>query len=274
MKKYALWFVKYAIPILGFGLAIWSALFLGEDRQLAYQVVSLTEISSIKSEHLPGLQISYGGDPIEQGGIVTLKLSNIGDSPIYPREFDGPIDISLGAKTNFIDSIIVSTSPENLKPNVSVSKGVIKIQPLLLNPHDEMTIQAIAKGELRNIRVSGRIGGIKEITNASESKKGLLEGLSWLLFLYGLLCLVAYSLVGPVVLGGKVTLKNRTVSPKGAILIVTLVMISGMGALVFFADMHELEFGWEVVLIYFGLIILSEFIAIPFRPKEKVDGSS
>lgn len=274
MKKYILWIVKYAIPILGFGLAIWSAFFLGENRQLAYQVVSLTEISSIKSEHLPGLKISYSGDPIKQGGIVTLKLSNIGDSPIYPREFDGPIEISLGAKAHFIDSTIVSVSPENLTPNASISGGIIKIQPLLLNPHDEMTIQAIAKGELRNIRVAGRIGGIKEITNANESKKGFLEGLSWLLVLYGLLCLVAYSLLGPVVLGGKVTLKNRTVSPKGAILIVAIVMISGMGALVFFANMHELEFGWEVVLIYFWLIILSEFIAIPFRPKEKVDGNN
>ena len=99
----------------------------------------------------------------------------------------------------------------------------------------------------------------------------MLEGFSWLLVLYFLLCLVACSLVGPVVLGGKPTLKNSIVSPRGAILIVFLLMFSGMVALVFFGNMHGLEVGWKVILIYFGLIVLSEFIVIPFRPKDKLD---
>lgn len=274
MKKYILWFIKFAIPILGFGLAIWSVFFLVEDRQLAYQVISLTEISALKSEHLPDVQISYGGDQIEQGGIITIKLLNIGDAPIYSREFDGPIEISLDSNSSFIDSKVVSKYPDNLKPNALLSDGIIKIQPLLLNPNDEMTIQAIVKGSLSNINVSGRIGGIKEIIDANERREALQAGFSWLLVLYGLLCLVVYALVGPVVLGGKLSPENRTVSPRGAILIVSLVMISGMGSLVFFAEMHELEIGWKTFLIFIGLIILSEILAIPFRPKGKVENSN
>lgn len=267
MKIYILWFIKFVIPILGFGLTIWSIFFISEDRQLSYEILSTTEIGSLKSEYLPSIQITYGGESIERGGIVTIRIINTGESPIYAREFDGPIQILLDDNSRFVDSKVVDAYPKNLNPSLSIQKGEINIAPLLLNSNDRLTVQAIAKGNLENIHVLGRIGGIFEITDLGEGKRALLFGVSWLLVLFSLLCFISYSLVGPVVLGGKFITERIALTRQGRILIVTVVTISGVIALLYFADMHSIGLGWKALALLFGLLIAAEIFSTPFRAK-------
>ncbi len=268
MKKHILWVIKFAIPVIGFGLAIWSTFFIGDDRQLSYEIVSTTEIDSIKSEHLPGIQIKYGGENIERGGIVTIRVANTGDTPIYSKEFDGPIEIRLDSKSMFIDSKVVNVSPSNLKPSLLLNNGAINIAPLLLNSSDSITIQSLAKGSVKNISVTGRIGGINKIEDINKNKSAIFSGFSWLLVIYAVFCFVSYSLVGPVVLGGRIVFENRSISHRGAILIVAIVMLSGIVALTTFTEIHDIKIGWSSLAYFLGLLVISEFIAIPFRVKE------
>lgn len=269
MEKKIWRFIEPYIVVVGLVLSIWSIFFASDKRELSYEIVSTTEVGTLQPEYLPGIQISYGGKSIERGGVTTIRITNTGDSPIYPKEFDGSIGFHLDSESKFIGSKIVNILPNNLKPSLSLNNGIINMAPLLLNSGDEVTIQAIAEGNLKDVRVTARIGGISEIKDINEGKRAIQLQFSWLLLVYAVLCFVALLLVRPIVFNGGIALKDSVISRQGAILIIAICMVSGEIALNFFLGMHNIGSNWLFFMCIFCVSIVSEFIARFFRPKQK-----
>jgi hypothetical protein len=260
-------YIMQFITIIGFVIAVWS-IFSHEERELSYNIVSTIDTSSLKSVHLPTVQLSYDGENIERGGIITFRVTNTGDIPIYSKEFDGPIKIYLDPESLFIGATVVNTTPVHLKASVSLNEGSIEIAPLLLNSGDKITIQAIAQGNLNKVNVLGRIGGIDKIEDLSEDQQDRRLMLSWLLVLFGLMGFISYSLVWPIATNKNLSLVNRTISQREAILIVLVVITSATYSLSSFASMHEIEYNLKSFIYLVILIIISETIATFFRVKK------
>lgn len=260
--------MKVLFPAIGFGITVWATFFHGEDRELSYEIVSKTELSALKGSNWPDIGLWYEKKVIENGGLLTVRIINTGNAPIYAKEFDGPITVQLKANSHFIAAKVIETKPKNLVPKISISTNSLGIDPMLLNSSDEILIQAIAQGELSDVDVNVRIGGIKKATSLIEETGKKHKNLSWLLLLYGVLSYTAYSLLGPVFFRSNTDTKTLTISRRGAILFVALVMLPGVGALMYFLDVQGMEIGWYLIFYYIGLVVLSETLAIPFRPKE------
>ncbi|MCR4305253.1 MAG: hypothetical protein NUV63_13705 [Gallionella sp.] len=268
-KKLIFWATKVILPAVGAAITVWTVFFLGDNRELSYEIVSRTELSALKGENWPDIGLWYGKKVIENGGLLTVRLGNTGNVPLYANEFDGPITIQLKAPSRFIAAKAIEVKPKNLVPKIGMSTNVLKIDPMLLNPSDEMLIQTIVQGELSSIEISARIGGVSEATDLKGIRDKTFKKISWILLAYGFLSFVGYSLIGPVILRSKTDSKQHDLSRSGAILLVALVLLPGVWALVYFSEVQGMEMGWNLFFYLFGLIVLAEIFAILFRPAEQ-----
>jgi hypothetical protein len=268
-KKIVFWATKVILPAIGAAITVWTIFFLGDNRELSYEVVSKTELSALKGENWPDIGLWYGKKVIENGGLLTVRLGNTGNVPLYAKEFEGPITIQLKTSSRFIAAKVIEAKPKNLIPKIEISTNVLKIDPLLLNPSDEMLIQSIVQGDISDIVIGARIGGIREATDLRGSREKTYKKITWVLLAYGFFSFVGYSLLGPVVLRSKTDPKQHVLSRSGAILLVVIVLLPGVGALVYFSEVQGMEMGWSLFFYLFGLIVLSEIFAILFRPTEQ-----
>ncbi len=268
-KKIIFWATKIVLPVIGAAITVWTVFFFGDNREFSYEIVSKTELSALKGEKWPDIGLWYENKVIKKGGLLTIRLSNTGNAPLYANEFDGPIIIQLKETSRFMASRVTEAKPKNLAPKIGMSANFLKVEPLLLNPTDEIQIQAIALGDLSDIEVNARIGGVSQATDLNRSRSKTYKNYSWVLLVYGFLCFVGYSLLGPVVLRSKTDTKYHILSRSGAILLVILVMLPGIVALIFFSEVQGLEMGWSLFFYLMGLIVLGEIFSIPFQHKKQ-----
>ncbi|MCX4907637.1 hypothetical protein [Streptomyces sp. NBC_00878] len=108
-----------------------------------------------------------------------LKLANTGRGPILPSDFAGPMSINFGELCRFvggaievnrgaIDDFIGSDSLE-------LREGVLKVDPFLLNPGDQITLSGILNGIVADegITISGRVAGVETFVRLEPDSGGI-----------------------------------------------------------------------------------------------------
>ena len=265
------WLIKAGIPILGLILTIWGIFFTGTEKNLSYQIVSEIEFKSEGLDNWKEFSISYKGVKIENGGITTILIVNSGDTPIYPNEYDGPIKLEAVESSKFVDAKIISLSPKNLKPIISVKEKVLSINPLLLNPGDEITLQMVLGEGLGPLKVSARIGGIHKVSDLDHSRKRNIETISWLYVLYGLLGFTVYSFVTDAVSAKYLFKREMKLPTQAHLLIILVAIIAAIASFYHFIEIQDIDLSWSLVWYGLGILVLSEIIAIPFKKNRQKD---
>jgi hypothetical protein len=281
-------FFRFGIPlIISLIPILWTYFIHNEYRELSYEIISKIEFTSLKSEAWSDVHILYKNKAITNGGILTVKVKNTGNLPLYPKDFDGPITIKLPEESNFLFFKIVKTQPNNLLPKLFSMKNNLIVAPLLLNPNDEIIIESLIMGKMENIAVAARIGGVKEVADSKIRRATLYKSLAWVILIYVLLCFIGYSLIGYDVsskltekiffrqkaelnLGRRKTdLNIYTLSQGSAILIMILLVLSASFAIYNFLQIQGVVSFWYYLLCSFVLMLLGGIITIPIKAKEK-----
>ncbi len=265
MNKFISWIMRIAIPLLGILLTAWGIFFVGSDKELSYEVISSTQFNSGTSGKWAGFSIFYQGLEIENGGVVTVRIANSGSVPINATDFNGPIILLSGDNTNFIDARLISSKPTNINPKILAVDGVINIEPILLNPSDEIQIQAIGVGTTSHVLVKARIAGVAEVDDLTKTRQDNLYLFSWLLVLYGLLGVAIYSTIGDVVVFKLLFKTEKEIPVHSLFLTIIVVFISAFISFMKFVEIHNMDIGWNTIWYILGLLILSQILGIPFR---------
>jgi hypothetical protein len=164
-------FLGSFIGLIALVITTWISL-KGRAKKLNYEVISQTSLLNFDLDStIPKLTLLFGNNPIHNAEIVLIRISNEGSVPIRPREFEYPLKLAVGETSSILDAKLVRKHPDNLVVKLSLKDSkFLAIDPLLLNPGDYFLIQIIAMPEV-NIRVKGRIAGIREIKSEAHKRK-------------------------------------------------------------------------------------------------------
>jgi len=135
-------------------------------KEITYEVLSNSPIVNVKNEIKSEIKIFYKNRPVEGINLIIIRFYNSGTLSISTHDFEEPIKLFLGDSAELINSEIIETKPEQLNPKLNNEKDNITIAPLLLNPGDSFSLKIISLKPNEELKISGRILGIKEISNA------------------------------------------------------------------------------------------------------------
>ena len=142
-----------------------------QKKSLSYKIISSYPLLKVDSEIKDRLKILLDKKPVEDINMIVFQIINDGDISIRVSDFENPLTINFDEKLKIISAEILETKPPNISPVFSVEVNSIKIEPLLLNQNDFISIKVLCTGHSKdNIQVLSRIEGVKEIKYLKESK--------------------------------------------------------------------------------------------------------
>lgn len=144
-------------------------------KKLFYTIDSIIPLLNIKNG-IGELEIAHRGRKVESPYLISLSFHNAGNVPIIKDDFATCITIYFSDEAIIIGNPeIYDSIPNDLKPSLMPMKNMIEVNPTLLNSGDRFSIKVLIDEHdppcIRNIKVNGRITGVKKI----EYKTGLTK---------------------------------------------------------------------------------------------------
>jgi hypothetical protein len=212
-------FPGFVIGLIGIGYAIYVEQFREIKPEIVFDVLSNTQVLSVK-EDLNKLDIIYDGQNIKEKKenliLLTIRISNEGNQSVRESDFYSKSAFGLRILEGRIAEkpLLIDASNDFLRDNLSVtydSLNQIDINKLPFDINQSFTIKVLTickENALPSIRPVGKITGITDDFVIRESfkgeqkqKKSFLEnltsgsfGIHVARFFYYLICMVAFGL--------------------------------------------------------------------------------
>ena len=137
------------------------------DKGLSFEIVANTRLLTVAEEIQSRVAILLDGIPVEQLHYTLVKVMNSGSAPIPARDYETPITINLGEKSEIVSVEVIEASPASLAEFVTLTanRNEVEVAPLLLNSGDSLTLKLLVNKARPTITMQGRIADIKEILN-------------------------------------------------------------------------------------------------------------
>jgi hypothetical protein len=136
----------------------------GKQKRISYEVISNTALVNVKDDVKSKMQIFFEKKPVIDIHLIIVKIINSGNEPIVKSDYETPINIEFDDKSETLEAEVIKVSPDDLKVEIENTKETVSIKPLLLNPGDSVMIKTFLTNFRGQLKVSGRIAGVKEIT--------------------------------------------------------------------------------------------------------------
>jgi hypothetical protein len=163
----------------------------GARKEFSYDF-AVTHISGFDNQFGGSLKLTFEGQPVANVSFIKLFIRNSGRTPIDKKDFDGWITINV-LSPEILWSHVTGVSDNAIRSRLDVSKsgGQITMNPLTLNPGDEIELSVLAR-EFNDIGIIVRILGVKEIKRKSLPPKPFDRLASFiLLLLVGIITFIA-----------------------------------------------------------------------------------
>ena len=192
MRDQAWSFVAIPITII---LTVWVYKAQRNRTKLTYEVISRQAILSAEEEHEGKLQVLYDGEEVKDVRIIVLKLRNSGNTSIKPSDHIDCIKIKTGENSKILSVDVPSVEPEGLRAEIKISEARdhIRLEPLLLNPKDSITIKLVVSN-LKKTKITCRIAGVQSIQQLDAfSGQYVYFALSFIFMIVGMIVLASHS---------------------------------------------------------------------------------
>lgn len=155
------------------------------------------------------LRITFDNREVEYLSAFNLHIFNNGNVAVPPSDFVVPISVEFPTDSHVFGVSVTDTTPPNLAVQVTGSEQRYVVEPLLLNPGDEFTMQFLVEGADNHNStrlkpaVNARIAGVKAFA-LRPHRSGLpyqhpyslsRDVLFWLPLVVGLLAGAAVNLI-------------------------------------------------------------------------------
>jgi len=148
-------FISVILPIVFY--------FLSRTNKILDCEISSNTIIDITKDGQIGhkLEVFYDKEPISKLDLVNLKLYNTGSAPVSSKDFETDISIQFSQNAKIFEPEIIENK-QNINPEITVNDNSILIKPFLLNKGENIEIQTLISGFIKNdIHVISRIVGCK-----------------------------------------------------------------------------------------------------------------
>lgn len=150
------------IPIIGIIIPI--AVFLAgtAKKELSFFIQSQTEIVDVNKYDISDLSVLYKEKVLRNLHLFELQIENTGNVPIESKDFERNLSISFGNKSVLLLAQSANSMPSSLTPRIILKQHWFEVEPLLLNPDDQITFEAFITGGYEPPKLDMRISGIKQ----------------------------------------------------------------------------------------------------------------
>lgn len=142
-----------------------------QKKKLSFRILSNTSLLSVEEEIKKDIEISYKGKPVKEVQLIILKFFCLGNISIKTGDYETPITINLGKEAQILSAQILEKKPRDLQTSIRVKDNKVVVQECLLNQEDTITIRILATGIDEDIKVEGRIAGVKKIEEMPEDSR-------------------------------------------------------------------------------------------------------
>jgi hypothetical protein len=153
------------------------------------KIISQTALQPDGVSAVSGLKISVDGKELEAPYLTVIDIKNDGARPILATDFETPLEIKTFEKVKTARARVTATAPKDLLPIITSNDDVLKLQPLLLNPNDSVTIAFVP-----NFSARGRIAGISVVELEDSTLNQKPKRKFWAQAIVGFALLIVYAL--------------------------------------------------------------------------------
>jgi len=89
------------------------------------------------------VQMYYDSQPVSYAGLGAIQIENAGNREITPEQWEFPLSIQFEQDVIAAYAYVSDSKPAGLRPVMSVDNNTLTVEPLLLNPGDSFTLNAI-----------------------------------------------------------------------------------------------------------------------------------
>jgi hypothetical protein len=146
-------------------------------KALSYEVISDVPLFSIRQEIKHRVEVMLDGNSVGNVHLVIVKIINDGRVPIEDKDFVVPITIKVDENSELLTPEITKTIPTDLPAKLVKDDKSVRIEPLMLNRGDSITVQVLASELSTPINITGRIKGIPQL-----KRHNTLEGFGGYLY--------------------------------------------------------------------------------------------
>lgn len=156
-------FIGAAIGVIAVFVSVYIYTAQRSKKSLSYEILTSTELLSLKKEIQGKVQILFENKPIENVYHVVIKIINDGSYPLSSTLFERPLSFSFHEKTIILSAEVVESYPSTLHPELVIEKNHVILKPLLLNSGDNIQISLLLAQHNGSINIDARIEGINEV---------------------------------------------------------------------------------------------------------------
>jgi hypothetical protein len=149
-------FLTLLSPIVAVVLYLLS----GHRYDLSTELLAVSHVVDVGPERPAGLAVALNGRSIETLDSVSVRVSNSGNAPLRSTDFEEPLLFEYGPDAEVVSAAIADALPLGLDPRVGTEGGKVRIQPLLLNPGDRFTLNALVTGRWNGPIFLARVAGV------------------------------------------------------------------------------------------------------------------
>lgn len=257
--------IMFIVAIAGVAIPVWLWYADHASHSLHVKIVSQTALQPNGSNAVSGLKLSIDGRELKTPYLTVIDIRNDGRKPISIPDFEGPLEIKSLEQVNIIRAQLTETNPKDIQPSLSSSDKLLKLQPLLLNPNDSMTIAILTTGGMPKFMVRARIAEISSVELEEISPNNKSKKRAWIIAAIGFALFITYVSTFQCFLSYK---KDSFEIPRWYLLFYGL--SSGVGSALI-AAMLIVDFNigeWQLLLIGLLGIIISIFSNRSSRRRE------
>jgi hypothetical protein len=140
-------------------------------KSLSYEVPISDRLVNIDKSIKSRIKVLFDEVEVPEVSIIHVKIVNTGNTPIAEKDYATPVEIRFGKDAKILQSTLGATFPKDIPAAIANEGDRLTFKPVLLNSEDYVLIKAYVT-QVEEVRVSGRIEGVKLISKRAMSDPG------------------------------------------------------------------------------------------------------
>lgn len=180
-------FVGVILTAIGIVVAIIISMQQRNCKSLSYDIISEFPLFRGDKDLIGLLEVTFNGKAVRSAYSVSILFRNTGNVPILPTDYEQPIIVDFGKKSQVLQAATGNCNPRSVAAGVDPIGGKIMIKPVLLNPGDEFSVRVLVNepdladcphlGEQKvELNLTIRIAGVKDVARvfANRTKRAFI----------------------------------------------------------------------------------------------------
>lgn len=222
-------------------------------KSLGLRVASQVALQPETASAMSGLQITIDGTVVVSPYLSVIELTNDGDKPIPPGEFEAPIELRLQPDTRVARARVTGSNPKDLEVHLTWDPQVVRVAPILLNPKDSVRISVLTAGQPPTFSPRVRIAGVAAVAIDDTRGKAMSWPVRFLWLCAGFLLFIVSDLTNEAITSARPLRLRR----RSAILVSGTSGIAGAVMFMHFLDAMGVQELWQIVLSFIALTLVT-----------------